>query len=96
MLQRPTIAKTATTRQRRAAREDRRRRYRKRQAAGVGVYAVEASPVVLEALIERSKDGGLSEEAAESESRDRAAVARDLSAIVLEWARRYLREKRDA
>jgi hypothetical protein len=70
--------------ERRAAQQGaRQRRYRERQRRDEQVYQVPAQAAVIEALL-------LAERVTEAESRDRAAVARELGAVLKEWAARWL------
>ena len=73
---------------------DRQRAYRARQRNGERVYPVRAGEVVHQALVARNIDAGLSVEAAERDARTRARVGRDLDEVVLEWAKRYLAERK--
>ena len=58
---------------------DRQRKYRKRQARGVGVYRVPARFDVVEALIESGR-------LTEAQALDTALVGEALASIAVEWA----------
>jgi hypothetical protein len=85
-----------TTQERDRKREQNRlaqRRCRALKSKGICVYAVHASPIVIEALIARSEDAGLSAERAERDSRNPEKVGIDLADVLTEWARQYLKNR---
>ena len=67
----------------------RKRRQRAREKAGLRFYRVTVSPAVLEALVLRNLDAGLSEPESDRAVLDRRKVAADLSDLLADWARLY-------
>lgn len=61
---------------------DRSRRYRARQRSRRAVYRIEASDDVLHALAQAQR-------VTDDDLRDRAAVERELSRVLAEWAARW-------
>jgi hypothetical protein len=97
MLTRPP-ARARRRRRKRTARERRQDRLRKddqrkRESNGIAPYRGRASPLLIEALIARSVDAGMTEKEAEGASCDRKKVAADMAEIGDEWARRYLKQR---
>ena len=68
-------------------------RRRARESKHVKLHTVRAGETVYEALKARNLDARMTPEAAERATRDRAKVNRDLTEIVLQWARHYLAER---
>ena len=85
-------------RKRHTAAAARQRKARKAQAyrrrCGDPVVGVRVRPVVIDALIAQGVDSGLTEAEAEAETRDRAKVADLLDQNSVEWAQRYLEERK--
>ena len=89
--QRGNARRKAATRASGAARQ---RVYRARQHNRERVYRVGAGEIVHAALVARSIDAGLSVEAAEREGRNPQKVSVDLTEVLLQWAQRYLAERK--
>jgi hypothetical protein len=68
-------------------------RRRARERKHVKLYQIRAGELVFEALKARNLDAKMTPEAAESATRNRAKVKRDLENIVLQWAKHYLAER---
>jgi hypothetical protein len=81
---------------RRQLSRERKRRQRQRQGDGIKHVAVYYGPVVVEALIARSRDAGMTEEKADRAARSAKQVAADLANILHQWASRYLAERDQA
>ncbi|MCA1415288.1 hypothetical protein I6F30_29775 [Bradyrhizobium sp. NBAIM20] len=97
MLHRPP-SRPPSSRQKRQRRREQNRlaqaRRRARERKHQKLYNVHADEVVLDAVIAHSIDAGLSVDAAERDARNRKKVSADLSEIIRQWARNYLRERK--